>query len=82
MKKKWSELTKTEQAELIELYKKISGRKACARMGVSYKSARTSLNYHHNKGLGHGGKRENSGNKKGTIFCGNCGKKIENCYCA
>lgn len=79
--KKWSELSNSEQVALLEEYKKSTGPKACEKFGVDYQSAHNILAYHVKKGLGHGGKRAGSGNKKGVEFCGKCRQKKKNCKC-
>lgn len=81
MKKKWSDLSDSEKINLLEDYKKSTGPIACKKHGVDYKAVRGLMSRYQPKGMGKGGKRSGSENKKGIKFCRKCKKSSKNCRC-
>lgn len=77
--KNWGDLSQKEKDKIIKDYK--GGKTApdiAKENNISLSSMRTPLHREHRK-ADHGGKRENSGNKKGIEFCPKCRKKKGTC---
>lgn len=72
-------------AVLKQLYltQDLTARKVAEKMNVEYSALFQKALFKHigPKGLGKGGARQGSGNKKGVKFCGTCRQKKENCTC-
>lgn len=80
MEKRCGELSRPEQADLLEKYSKGATAPELAReYNVTLSSLRNPLSRYAPKGMGRGGSRKNSGNKKGVEFCAVCRKKVGNC---